>query len=37
MFRKLILWYDLAMSRCFDKLRSPLLLLLRLVFGWGLF
>ena len=37
MFRTLVRWYDLAMSRCFDRLRSPLLLLLRLVFGWGLF
>jgi putative oxidoreductase len=37
MFAKLTLWYDLAMSRCFDKLRSPLLLVLRLMFGWQLF
>ena len=37
MFAKLVRWYDLAMSRCFDKLRGPLLLVLRLIFGWGLF
>jgi putative oxidoreductase len=30
-------WYDLATTRIFDRLRSPLLLALRLVFGWGLF
>jgi putative oxidoreductase len=34
---KLVRWYDLAVTRCFDRLRSPLLLLLRLIFGWGLF
>lgn len=37
MFDKLVRWYDLAMARGFDKLRSPLLLALRLLFGWGLF
>jgi len=37
MLNKLARWYDLAMTRCFDKLRSPLLLAIRLVFGWGLF
>src|SRR5437763_6512027 len=37
MFRTLVRWYDLAVSRCFDRLRSPILLVLRLVFGWGLF
>lgn len=37
MFRTLVRWYDLAMSRFFDRLRSPLLLVLRLIFGWGLF
>jgi putative oxidoreductase len=37
MLNKLARWYDLAMTRCFDKLRSPLLLVIRLVFGWGLF
>jgi len=30
-------WYDLATTRIFDRLRSPLLLVLRLIFGWGLF
>jgi putative oxidoreductase len=30
-------WYDLATTRIFDRLRSPLLLALRLIFGWGLF
>jgi putative oxidoreductase len=34
---KLDRWYDLATTRIFDRLRSPLLLLLRLIFGWGLF
>jgi putative oxidoreductase len=34
---KLVHWYDLAMTRGFDKLRSPLLLVLRLMFGWELF
>lgn len=33
---KLTRWYDVA-TRGFDKLRSPLLLALRLIFGWGLF
>lgn len=37
MLRKLDRWYDLATTRVFDRLRSPLLLLLRLIFGWGLF
>ena len=37
MLDKLVRWYDLAVTRCFDRLRSPLLLLLRLIFGWGLF
>ncbi|HXH37644.1 MAG TPA: DoxX family protein [Thermoanaerobaculia bacterium] len=37
MFAKLVRWYDFAMTRGFDKLRSPLLLALRLLFGWGLF
>jgi putative oxidoreductase len=35
--RTLERWYDLAMTRVFDRLRSPLLLALRLIFGWGLF
>jgi len=34
---KLDRWYDLATTRIFDRLRSPLLLALRLIFGWGLF
>ena len=37
MIAKLDRWYDLATTRIFDKLRSPLLLALRLIFGWGLF
>ena len=37
MIDKLMRWYDLAMTRGFDKLRSPLLLVLRLMFGWQLF
>lgn len=37
MLAKLDRWYDLAMTRFFDRLRSPLLLALRLIFGWGLF
>jgi putative oxidoreductase len=37
MIDKLVRWYDLAMTRGFDKLRSPLLLVLRLMFGWELF
>ncbi len=37
MFDKLVRWYDLAMTKGFDKLRSPLLLVLRLMFGWELF
>jgi len=37
MFAKLVRCYDLAMTRGFDKLRSPLLLVLRLMFGWQLF
>lgn len=37
MSNKLVRWYDLAMTRCFDRLRSPLLLVLRLMFGWELF
>jgi putative oxidoreductase len=37
MLDKLVRWYDLAVTRCFDRLRNPLLLLLRLIFGWGLF
>jgi len=37
MLRTLDSWYDLAMTRVFDRLRSPLLLVLRLIFGWGLF
>jgi len=37
MLDKLARWYDLAVTRCFDRLRSPLLLVLRLIFGWGLF
>ncbi|MEA2336305.1 MAG: putative oxidoreductase [Thermoanaerobaculia bacterium] len=37
MIAKLDRWYDLATTRIFDKLRSPLLLVLRLIFGWGLF
>jgi putative oxidoreductase len=37
MLDKLVRWYDLAVTHCFDRLRSPLLLLLRLIFGWGLF
>ena len=34
---KLVRWYEVAMTRGFDKLRSPLLLVLRLMFGWELF
>jgi len=37
MLAKLDRWYDLATTRIFDRLRSPLLLALRLIFGWGLF
>lgn len=37
MIDKLIRWYDLATTRGFDKLRSPLLLVLRLMFGWQLY
>jgi putative oxidoreductase len=37
MAAKLDRWYDLATTRIFDRLRSPLLLVLRLIFGWGLF
>jgi putative oxidoreductase len=37
MLDKLVRWYDLAVTRCFDRLRSLLLLLMRLIFGWGLF
>jgi putative oxidoreductase len=37
MIEKLDRWYDLATTRIFDRLRSPLLLALRLIFGWGLF
>lgn len=37
MFAKLVRCYDLAMTHGFDKLRSPLLLVLRLMFGWQLF
>jgi putative oxidoreductase len=37
MIDKLVRWYDMVMSRGFDKLRSPLLLVLRLMFGWELF
>ena len=37
MLGKLDRWYDLATTRIFDRLRSPLLLALRLIFGWGLF
>src|SRR6059058_5456777 len=37
MTAKLDRWYDLATTRIFDRLRSPLLLALRLIFGWGLF
>ena len=37
MLAKLDRWYDLATTRIFDRLRSPLLLVLRLIFGWGLF
>ena len=37
MIEKLVRWYDVVMSRGFDKLRSPLLLILRLMFGWELF
>ena len=37
MLDKLVRLYDLAVTRCFDRLRSPLLLALRLIFGWGLF
>lgn len=37
MIDKLARWYDVVMSRGFDKLQSPLLLALRLIFGWGLF
>jgi putative oxidoreductase len=37
MIDKLVRWYDVVMSRGFDKLRSPLLLVIRLMFGWELF
>jgi putative oxidoreductase len=37
MLDRLERWYDVAMTRGFDHLGSPLLLLLRLVFGWQLF
>lgn len=37
MIDKLVRWYDVVMSRGFDKLRSPLLLVIRLMFGWTLF
>ena len=37
MTAKLDRWYDLATTSIFDRLRSPLLLALRLIFGWGLF
>ena len=37
MIDKLVRWYDLAMTRGFDNLRDPLLLVLRLMFGWQLF
>jgi putative oxidoreductase len=37
MIDKLVRWYDVVMSRGLDKLRSPLLLVLRLMFGWELF
>ena len=37
MIDKLVRWYDAVMSRGFDKLRDPLLLILRLMFGWELF
>src|SRR5882724_2692933 len=37
MIDKLVRWYDLVMTRGFDKLRDPLLLVLRLMFGWTLF
>jgi putative oxidoreductase len=37
MIDKLVRWYDTMMSRGFDKLRSPLLLVIRLMFGWQLF
>ncbi|MEA2236249.1 MAG: putative oxidoreductase [Thermoanaerobaculia bacterium] len=37
MIDKLVRWYDAVMSRGFDKLRDPLLLILRVMFGWQLF
>jgi putative oxidoreductase len=37
MIDRLVRWYDAVMSRGFDKLRDPLLLVLRLMFGWQLF
>ncbi len=37
MIDKLVRWYDVVMSRGFDKLRSPLLFVIRLMFGWTLF
>jgi putative oxidoreductase len=37
MIAKVDRWYDLATTRIFGRLRSPLLLALRLIFGWGLF
>src|SRR5437764_14357586 len=37
MAAKLDRWYDLATTLIFERLRSPLLLALRLIFGWGLF
>ncbi len=37
MMARMVRWYDVAMTRGFDRMRSPLLLLLRLMFGWQLF
>lgn len=34
MMTKLHHWHDLAMTRVFDRLRGPLLLILRLYIGW---
>jgi putative oxidoreductase len=37
MIDKLCHWYDLAMTKVFDRLRSPLLLVLRAFIGWQFF
>jgi len=37
MIEKIVRWYDVVMTRGFDRLGSPLLLILRVLFGWQLF